>query len=280
MNGIRVTALAALFGSVSAFAEDENKPIDLTTTITVKNRAVCSLAVTHSGSAAATVRYTKGATVEQSTIELQGGQSQIAVKAVGGDACDISSLTFAYTDNAAGATEGTNFRHILTADGKGLFPMQYNISSASFKDKDGNELDRSAISTTASSPAGADLKKLSDYFPVTTSAAHKGIRRIGANPVGVIPGIPLMHYKNGGSINTALAASFGSAIDRRYDVQQGDRDVRFVGNGAVVFREAVIAVAAVPGDGFYSVESGKRADDVVADDEELEFKATLTVTAS
>ncbi|WP_421558704.1 hypothetical protein [Pseudomonas canadensis] len=276
-----VTALAALFGSVSAFAADENKPVDLTTTITVKNRAACSLEVTQGGSANAVVKYVKGATLEQSTISITGGESTLKVTALGGDSCDLSEIRFAYEDNAASPTPGVNFRHLLTADGTGMFPIQYNVSSHDTRDKDGEALSEDTVYSNLAQKGRRKLYKLADMRPAVSSPKTRG-RVAHGKPVGTIPGVKALYDADGGAPEVHFHISALPIgvwhTDKDEEIATAPWVVR--ATGSKLIRTFTAGISSVPGDGFYSLADGSRSDDVVGDDESLEFKATITVTAS
>lgn len=275
-----VTALAALFGSVSAFAADENKPVDLTTTITVKNRAACSLAVTHSGSAAASVTYIKGATIADSKAELAGGESTLTVEAGGGDACDVEHLSIGYTDNAT-EVAGSTARGVSTKSGKGIYPMHYGLSSYLFTDKNGDRIDEANFLSGLSNYDGRATE--SDIAPLRVTMNTELSRQyyIKGQPVELLPGPPTLVQTLYGETNTSLSHAFPGAVDRRWKTPKGKfsgaKQVAF--KNGVTMRKAVLDLSVLPADGFYNVETGLRDDSVVGDDESLEFKATFTVTA-
>lgn len=278
-----VTALAALFGSVSAFAEEGNKPIDLTTTITVKNRSACSIAVAHSGSVEASVRFVKGETEADSHATVTGENATLTIEAVGGEACDVAHLKIGYKDDADSLPDSV-VRGRFTKNGKGIYPMLYALREVEFTDKAGEKIPLPSTKHGLSNTSGSALNS-DDLRPTVTGTLTTGIHKRKGRPIGYIAGIPVLGIAEKGLTNTALVTAFGGAsTDRRYG-EAPSPTIIFTGARNVTFppdrllRRAVIGISSVPGDGPYNLDTGLRDDSVVADDETMSFRATFTVTA-
>jgi hypothetical protein len=264
-------AMGGLVNSFSAFADG---PIALKTDVIVQNVATCKFEVAHSGATTAQALYQKGATLSESRMNVTEHESLITVQAMGGDQCVIRDVKIKATDDTQRLEGDPSTPVLLTRDGKGFIPMHYVLRNVEAFDAKGEALDAGYLNLLDGFGQATSLASyMAVPFPPKTAVVgtYKGKEQYAAAGVTAL----IQDNANASILNTDLTGiRYGDDLSKAMGYGP---HLQLLSDGELPTK-VEFAVTAVPGDGFYSVETGLRDDEVVADDEKLSVTSTVTVT--